>query len=431
MKSSRIVRILIAPLVFLAAFLIWRAWSHRQGPAVDWPEFRGPTQDGHSAARGLPTVWGKDKNIVWKTALRGRAWSSPIVAGDRIYLTNATTATDDDDIHAPVSLHVVGLDAKDGKILWDKEVLTVEQPFSTGFHEKNSHASATPVFDKGRIYAHFGTFGTACVNEQGNIIWKTQDPVFKTELGTGSCPVIVDDLLVFNCDGVENPFVVALDKTTGKERWRTLRDIKDKPKDIYAMSTPLLIEVNGEKQLITVGTRIVQALAPKDGREIWRVVHREYCPVPRPVFGEGLVFINTGFQKPSTYAIKPDGEGDVTETHLVWETRKNTPLTPSMLVVGEELYMVTDSGAVTCLDAKTGKVCWNERVGKTTSASPFYAGGNIYLQDEFGTGYVFKAGRKFELLATNNLSEKAMASYAVHGRHLLIRTHHTLWCVGE
>lgn len=432
MKSFRIIRILIAPLVFLAAFLIWRAWSHRQGPAVDWTEFRGPTQDGHSTARGLPTVWGADKNIVWKTALRGRAWSSPIVAGDRIYLTNAITANDDEDPHTPVSLHVLALDAKDGKILWDKEVLTVEQPFSKGFHEKNSHASATPIFEKGRIYAHFATFGTACVDEQGNIVWKTQEPVFKTELGTGSCPVIVNDLLIFNCDGADAQFVVALDKATGKERWRTLRgDTKGKTKNLYSLSTPLLIEVNGEKQLITVGSYVVQSLSPKDGREIWRMSHPNYCVVPRPVFGQGLVFINTGFEHPLTYAIKPDGHGDVTEKNLVWETHKNTPLTPSMLVVGEELYMVSDSGTVTCLDAKTGKVRWSERVGKTTSACPFYADGKIYIQDEFGTAYVLKAGLKFELLATNSLPDKAMASYAVHGRHLLIRTHHALWCVGE
>jgi outer membrane protein assembly factor BamB len=431
MTPSRISRSVIAPLLLAISLSGCGDRTNEGGPSADWTEFRGPTQDGHSQTKGLPTVWSAEKNIAWKTPLRGRAWSSPIVAGDRIYLTNATNEKDDEDVHAPVSLRVLALDAKDGKVLWDKEVLTAQEPFSKGFHEKNSHASASPVYDQGRIYAHFATFGTACVDEQGNIIWATHDPAFKTELGTGSCPIVVGDLLIFNCDGTENPFVVALDKATGKERWRTLRAIKEKAKDVYGLSTPLLIDVNGEKQLVSVGTKVVQGISPKDGHEIWRMSHSNYCPVPRPVFGQGLVFVNTGFEKAGVIAIKPDGQGDVTEKNLVWETHKNTPLTPSMLVVGEELYMVSDSGMTTCLDAKTGKVRWSERVAKTTSASPFYADGKIYLQDEYGTGYVLKAGKKFELIATNDLKDKSMASYAVYGKHLLIRTHHALWCVGK
>jgi outer membrane protein assembly factor BamB len=434
MKSPVFARILIVLLVLLAGFGVWFAITRDSGGlAEDWTEFRGPSQDGHSQAKGLPTEWSAEKNVVWKTTLPGRAWSSPVVSGDRIFLTNAINEKDDEDVHAPVSLHVLALNAADGKQIWDKEVFFIKEPFSKGFHEKNSHASASPVYKDGRIYAHFATFGTACLDVDGNIIWKTQEPVFTTELGTGSCPVIVDDLLIFNCDGVEAPFVVALDRATGKERWRTLRDIKDekKPKDLYALSTPLLIDVKGEKQLITVGTRVVQALSPKDGREIWRHSHPDYCAVPRPVFGQGLVFINTGFQHPSTFAINPDGKGDVSDKNLVWETGKNVPLTPSMLVVGPDLYMVSDAGMLSCLDAKTGKVWWHERVGKTTSASLFYGDGRIYLQDEFGKGYVIKPGHKLELIATNDLGDKSMASYSVLGNRLLIRTHHALWCIGK
>jgi outer membrane protein assembly factor BamB len=431
MTPSRISRSVIASLLLAVSLSGCGDQTNGGGPSADWTQFRGPTQDGHSQIKGLPTVWSAEKNIAWKTPLRGRAWSSPIVAGDRIYLTNATAEKDDDDLHAPVTLHVMALAAKDGKLLWDREVFTVEQPYSTGFNDKNSHASGTPIFEKGRIYAHFGTFGTACVDEKGDIVWKTNEPTYKTELGTGSCPIIFEDLLIFNCDGVEAPFVVALDKATGKERWRSLRNVEGKARLLYALSTPLLIDVKGEKQLVSVGSRIVQALSPKDGREIWRMSHANYCAVPRPVFGQGLVFIDTGFEKAGIMAIDPEGKGDVTAKNLMWETHKNAPLTPSMLVVGEELYMASDSGVMSCLDAKTGKVRWSERVGKATSASLFYADGKIYLQDEYGTGYVVKAAKKFELIATNELKDKSMASYAVYGKHLLIRTHHALWCVGK
>jgi outer membrane protein assembly factor BamB len=431
MTPSRFARLLIAPLTLAALLSGCGDQAQNGGPSEDWTQFRGPTQDGHSRAKGLPVSWGVDKNIVWKTPLTGRAWSSPIVVGDRIYLTNATTGKDEDDLHAPVSLRVLALDAKDGKVLWDKEVLTATDPSSRGIHEKNSHASPTPVFDQGRIYAQFAAFGTACVDEQGTIIWTTREPAYNMEHGTGSCPVIVDDLLIFHCDGTENPFVVALDKATGKERWRRSRAVTGKTKGYYGFSTPLLLDLNGEKQLVSVGAWIVQGISPKDGREIWRVSHGNYAPVPRPVFGQGLIFVNTGFDKASLLAIKPGGQGDVTETHISWETRKNTALTPSMLVVDTELYMLSDSGTMTCMDAKTGTVLWSERVAKATSASLFHADGKIYAQDEYGTGYVLKAGKKYELLSTNTLADKSMASYAVHGKRLLIRTQHALRCVGK
>lgn len=395
---------------------------------AEWPEFRGPTQDGHSDVTGLPTEWSATKNIAWKTELPGRAWSSPVVAGDLIFLTNAINAKNDEDVHAPVSLHVLALSATNGKVLWDREVFFIENPWTVGFFDKNSHASATPVYDAGRIYAQFGNFGTACIDEQGNVIWKTKEPAFDTELGNGGSPIVVDDLLVFNCDGLKDPFVVALDKATGKIRWKSERGCK--PKNAYALSTPLLIEVNGKPQIISVGTRVVQALSPQTGKKIWHVFHWEYCPVSRPVFAHGLVFVSTGREKANLLAIRPDGHGDITDTHVVWSAEKNVPLTPSPLVVGDDFYMIADNGLMTCLDAKTGVQHWKERIGKETSASPLYADGKIYVQDEFGTGYVLKPGHRLEVLATNDLGDKSCASYAIHGKHLLIRTRHALWCVG-
>lgn len=419
------------PVLLVCCALLGAACSRKSAGAkkAEWPEFRGPSQNGHSSATGLPTEWSPTKNIVWKTELPGRSWSSPIVAGDRIILTNAISANNVEDVKAPVSLHVLALDASSGKVLWDHEVFFIENPWNEGYFDKNSHASATPVYDEGRVYAQLGNFGTVCLDVDGNVIWKTKEPAFESIYGNGGCPIVVDDLLVFNCDAVKEPFVVALDKATGKVRWKTDRGRKGK--NLYALSTPLSIEVNGVRQIITVGTRVAQALSPKDGKKIWHVFHDEYCAVPRPVFAHGLVFLSTGHDKANLLAIRPDGRGNVTDTHVVWRAGKNVSLTPSPLVVGDELYMVADNGVMTCLDAKTGALHWSERVGKTTSASPLYADGKIYVQDEFGKGYVLKPGHKLDVLATNDLGDKSLASYAVHGKHLLIRTQHAVWCVGE
>ena len=184
--------------------------------ATDWPEFRGPTKDGHSEATGLPVEWSKEKNVLWKTDLPGKAWSSPIVIGNRIYLTNAVAATDEANPHDARSLRVLALDAAGGKLVWDTEVFAVSDPSAAGGHQKNSFASPTPVFENGRIYAHFGHFGTACVDAEGKLMWKTQELAYKPVHGNGGCPVLVDDLLIFDGDAQENPFVAALDKATGR-----------------------------------------------------------------------------------------------------------------------------------------------------------------------------------------------------------------------
>ncbi len=186
--------------------------------AEDWPEFRGPTKQGHSSATGLPIEWSTEKNVVWKAELPGRAWSSPIVVGDRVFLTNAVGDKDSTDPHDTFSLRVLALSAVDGKVLWDTEVFRVENPQTLGVHGKNSYASPTPVFEDGRIYAHFGHLGTACVDENGTVLWKSVELAYKPQHGNGGCPVLVDDLLVFSADGLDTPFVAALDKQTGKVR---------------------------------------------------------------------------------------------------------------------------------------------------------------------------------------------------------------------
>ncbi len=397
--------------------------------ATDWPEFRGPTKNGHSDATGLPLEWSTVKNVVWKTPLPGKAWSSPIVAGGRIYLTNAVAANNETDPHDARSLRALALDAVTGKIIWDTEIFAVTDPAAYGVHHKNSYASSTPVIEDGRIYAHFGHLGTACLDTDGKIVWKTQELAYKPVHGNGGCPVIADDLLIFNCDSEEKPFIAALKKATGKVRWRVPRDTD--AKKTFSFCTPLLIEVNGVKQLISPGSNVVSALNPKNGAEIWRVRYEGYSVVPRPVYAQGLIFMSTGFDRPSALAIKSDGKGDVTDTHIVWKMEKQVPNTPSMLVVGDDLFMVADKGLVTCADAKTGAIHWQERVAGPCSASPLYADGRIYIQDEKGSGFVIKAARQLKLLATNNLGEPTLASYAVSGNNLIIRTQGAVYCIGH
>jgi outer membrane protein assembly factor BamB len=397
--------------------------------AEDWPEFRGPTKQGISAATGLPVKWSKTQNIAWKAELPGRAWSSPIVIGDRIFLTNAVGGKDSTDPHDTFSLRVLALNAADGRVLWDTEVFRVESPHTQGIHGKNSYASPTPAYEAGRIYAHFGHFGTACVDESGKVVWRSQKLAYAPVHGNGGCPVVVDDLLIFSADAAAAPFVAALDKDSGDVKWRVARESDAKKK--FSFSTPLVIEANGEKQIISAGSNVVSALNPKNGREIWRVRYDGYSVVPRPVFGHGLIFLSTGYDNAVALAIRPDGRGDVTDTHVAWTLNKGAPLTPSMLLVGEDLYMVADQGIVSCVDAKSGKVKWQDRVARATSASPIYADGKIYIQDEQGVGYVLKPGRRLDLLAKNELGDKSLASPAVWGNKLLIRTQSALWCVGK
>ena len=402
---------------------------HSSAFSSDWPEFRGPTKDGHSDVKGLPLEWSKEKNVVWKAALPGKAWSSPIVVGNRIYLTNAVAATDEANPHDPRSLRVLALDAASGKLLWDTEIFNVSDPAGPGVHHKNSFASPTPVFEDGKIYVHFGHFGSACVDTEGKVVWKTQELAYKPVHGNGGCPVLAGDLMIFNADAQEMPFIAALEKATGKVRWQKPRESDAKKK--FSFCTPLLIEVNGAQQLITPGSNVVQGLDPKTGEEIWRVRYDGYSVVPRPVYAHGLIFMSTGFDRPVALAIRPDGKGDVTDTHIAWKIEKHAPLTPSMLVIGDDLFMVADKGLVSCVEAKTGAIRWQERVAGPCSASPLYAEGRIYIQDEKGTGYVIKASHQLELLATNDLGEPTLASYAVSGKNLIIRTQSAVYCVGQ
>lgn len=391
--------------------------------AEDWPQFRGPTGQGLVREGSIPTEWGPTKNVVWKQTIPGKGWSSPVVVGRHVYLTTAVAQRNGD-----YALRALCLNAKSGKIEWDKEVFREDRRTAPGIHPKNSHASPTPIVHGKRLFVHFGHMGTACLSLAGEVLWKNSDLSYDPVHGNGGTPIRVGDLLVFSCDGASDPVVVALDAESGKVRWKTPRQGDAARK--FSFCTPLLIEVKGQKQIISPGSEEVSALDPKDGKEIWRVRYDGYSVIPRPVYGHGLVFLTTGYGVPSLLAIRPDGKGDVTRTHVAWKTNRAVPHAPSLLLVGKELYMVSDRGVASCLDAKTGKVHWQERLLQTNdgfSASPLSAGGKVFFQSEGGTGIVVKASKRFEEVAKNEMHERTLASYAVADGALFLRTEKHLY----
>lgn len=393
--------------------------------AADWPQFRGPEGQGHSAAHHLPLEWNATNHVVWKQSIPGQGWSSPVLANGRIYLTTAVPKEGVGD----VSLRALCLEAASGNIVWNIEVFRPGTDELPGIHRKNGQASPTPIVEDDRIYFHFGHLGTACLDSSGKILWRNADLKYTPVHGNGGSPTMVDDLLVFSCDGGSEPFVAALDKRTGTLRWKVPRN--STARKTFSFSTPLVITVNGRKQIISPGSGAVCAYDQKDGREIWRAGYGEgYSVVPRPVFGHGLLFIATGYDRPTVIAVRPDGQGDVTDTHIAWTLGKGAPNTPSMLLVGDELYFVSDGGIASCVDARTGKVHWQERIGGGFSASPVFADGRIYFQDEEGNATVIQPGKELVKLATNRLGERTLASYAVTDGSFFIRTESQLFRIG-
>jgi outer membrane protein assembly factor BamB len=378
--------------------------------AQDWPEFRGPGGQGHSLEHNLPLEWAETRNVAWKTPLPGLGWSSPVVSGGKVWITTAIE-------QRGVSLRLMAFDVVTGR-----EALNVEVFHLTGarreINPKNSWASPTPIVEGDRVYVHYGADGTAALSTDGTVMWTTHFE-YASQHGAGGSPVLYGGLLIFNCDGSDTAFVVALDKTTGKVKWKTNR--RD-PSD-QAYTTPLVIRVGDRDQLISVGAYRATAYDPLTGKEIWRVSYADgFSNVPRPVYGHGLVYIATGFQEPSMLAVRADGAGDVTKTHVAWKLARGAPFTPSPLIVGDEFYMVNDGGIASCLDARTGTVIWQQRLGGTFSASPVFADGRIYFLAEQGVTTVIAPGKEFRRLATNPLDGGLLASMAVSNGSLFLRT---------
>lgn len=393
--------------------------------AEDWPQFRGPTGQGHATERGLPLEWSETRNIIWKTPVPGLGWSSPVVADGRVWLTTVVESKERRG-RLSASLRALAFDVATGREVVNVEVFRLDD---AGYvNPKNSRASPTPIVDSERVYVHFGAEGTAALSTSGDILWTTRLR-YESQHGNGGSPVLYRDLLIVNCDGNGgDAYVVALDTATGKTRWRTSRR---RPAD-QAYSTPLVITVNQQDQLVSVGAYRAAAYEPLTGQEIWRVSYGDgFSNVPRPVFGHGLVVIATGFQTPSLMAVRPDGKGDVTRTHVAWTITRGAPYTPSPLLVGDDVYYVSDTGVLSLADLPSGQVVWQQRLGGNYSASPVLADGRIYFQSEEGMTTVIAPGREFRRLATNRLDGATLASMAVSNGSFFVRSHTHLYRIAE
>ncbi len=389
----------------------------------DWPQFRGPTGQGISAATDLPLKWDATTNVAWKVELPGKGWSSPVLAQGRIYLTAAALPEGGGDL----TLRALCLDAAKGSVLWDTEVFRPDPGSATAMHKKNTPASPTPIVTADRLYVHFGHMGTAALDLAGQVLWRQEELKYPPVHGTGGSPILVEGALIFSCDGKADPFLVALDAATGAIRWKTPRNTTAKKP--FSFSTPLAITVDGTTQIISPGSGFVGGYDLRDGHERWRVGYGEgYSVVPRPVYAHGLLFVSSSFDKPVFHAIKPAGAtGDATATAIAWTIPKSAPHTASAVVVGNEVFFVSDAGIATCADAKDGTIHWTERLGGNFSASPIVAEGRIYFQNEEGIGYVVKAAKTHELLATNDLGARTLASPAAIDGALFLRSEGHLW----
>lgn len=437
-------------LILLSAFI---CLSHANA-FEPWPQFRGPLGNGVANADNIPAEFGEDNNLKWKTELPGRGWSSPVMANGRIWLTTAvevfpteeeridilTKAGEDAkkfavrQVAKSIRLGLQEVDFETGKLLREVALDEIESPET--IHSLNSFASPTPVLDQGKIYAHFGTFGTFCVDtESAEIVWKKRLPL-EHSVGPGSSPFIYEDLLVLICDGVDKQYVTALRKTNGEEVWKTDRPEMRAPLGDQKKSycTPIVVTPKGKTpQLICMGSQWLVSYDPDSGEEIWRLDHGDgFSVVPRPVFSEKhqLLFLSTGFGKPVLLAVKVDGSGDITGKDMIaWQEPKRIPAKPSFLIDGDELYAIADGGIGSCFDAATGEVLWTERIDGNYSASPLLADGKIFFCSQEGRVTVIRPGRNFELIQINQLNEDEMimaSPVAVDGS-LIVRSKGALY----
>jgi outer membrane protein assembly factor BamB len=346
-------------------------------------------------------------------------WSSPVIADGRVWLTTAVEDATGSD--GAVSLRLLGYDEASGREIANVVLFTIGR--APDINPKNSWASPTPVVDGSRVFVHFGAEGTAGVSTGGEVIWKARFP-YQSQHGAGGSPVLHDGMLIFSADGSDSASLIAVDARSGEVKWRQPRRA---PAD-QAYSTPLVIRVNGRAQVISIGAFRAAAYEPASGREIWRVSYEDgFSNVPRPVFANGLVYITTGFQQPSLLAVRPDGEGDVSATHVAWRLMRGVPLTPSPIAVGSELYFVSDGGIASCVDALTGATLWQQRLGGTYSASPVLAAGHLFFSSEQGVTTVVQPGRTFTRVGRNTLDGSLLASMAVSGESIIMRSDSALY----
>ncbi len=390
--------------------------------ADNWPQFRGVHGDG-SADATLPLEWSESQNVKWKIPIHGKGWSSPVIWGEQLWLT---TATEDG-----TTMSALCVDRSSGKVLRDLVVFENEDPRFC--HPTNSYASCTPVIEDGRIYVHFGSYGTACLNtETGEKIWERRDIECNHWRGPGSSPIMHGDKLIVAYDGYDYQFVVAFDKNSGKTVWRQDREIDygtDNGDRKKAYSTATAFEHAGRTQIISPSATESIAYDPDSGEVLWRVRHDGMNAAAKPLYAHGLVYIAAGSGPYSLIAVKPDGSGDVTDTHIEWGFSKSAPKRPSQIIAGDLMFMINDDGVASCIDAKTAKVIWQKRIGGDYRASPILADGKIYFFSQDGTSPVIAASDKFELLGENKLDNGFQASPAVADDSLYLRTITDLYCI--
>lgn len=399
---------------------------------ADWPEFRGPFGNGYVSAEGdatpvgLPLKWAEGENVRWKTEIHDAGWSTPVVMGGQIWLTTATTNGHE--------FYVMCISADSGKVLLNEVLFRCDKPEPLG-QNVNCYASPSPVIESGRVYVSFGSYGTACLDVSTfKTVWERSDIPCRHYRGPGSSPIIFANLLILTMDGADVQYLIALDKTTGKTVWKTDRSVKwddlgadGKPKiegDYRkAFSTPLVIDFKGAKQMICPGSKAAYGYDPLTGKELWICSElADYSVAARPVYGNGIVYVMTGQGKAGVKAIKVDGQGEVGTTHVAWKVERIGAKLPSPLLIDGLLYFTSVDGFATCLEAETGTQVWKERLGGTYAASPIYGDGRMYFFNQQGASTVLKPGRTYEVLATNKLDIGCMASPAVSGKALFVRT---------
>ncbi len=398
--------------------------------AENWPQFRGPGHQGISIEQGLPLAWSAESNVVWKTAIPGESWSSPIVWAERVFVT---TATDNGE-----SCRILSLDRRTGKILWDKEVL---KQVPRHKQQRNTFATPTPATDGERVYACFGDGSFAAVNFAGELVWTNRDYKFYGEHGLGSSPILFRDLLIMARDGSsegedkklgwqrpwDQSFIVALDTTTGKERWKGKRGLSR-----ISHGGPTIWEHGGMTEVVSEAGDVVQGFDAQTGERLWSSEVIGEGKVPSVVLGDGLAFTSGGWGgKETIKAFRLGGKGDLKEANLVWEQKKGMPKVPSLLYVKPHLFAITDGGVASCMKAETGEIVWQERVGGNFSASPVAAEGRICFLGDNGETTVIAASSEFKVLAKNPLGEKVQASTAVSQGQLFIRTEKNLFCIAN
>lgn len=393
--------------------------------AENWTRFRGPNGQGISSETNLPTLWSGEKNVVWKASIPGKGWSSPIIFGNRIFMTSAT--------EEGISCRVICVDKGNGKILWDREVHRQQQG---PMRKQNSYATPTPVTDGKKVYAVFYDGTAIAVDFSGKLVWTNSEIKFFSLHGLGASPVLVDGQLIMPFDGSsrdeqkvgwkepwQNALVVSFDTKDGSIRWKGKRGDSR-----VGHVTPIL--VNDGKQVVSAGGDRVQGHDVKTGERIWSIYSQGEGVTPSPAFGGGLIYTSSGFEDPTIRAIRLGGKGDITKTHIAWEQKKGVPALPSLLYVKPYLYSITRDNILHCLEAETGKIVWLKRLEGVHSASPVYADGRIYILSEDGVTLVLNPGPKYDEIAVNELGERCLASMAVSNGQFFIRSAEHLFCIG-